>query len=142
MERDPANLITGVNEIQGYDLIQWKTEGNIVAEVNKGTLFGPKELEDLRFSGRLHLHHETGDLTISDSKITDSGDYHLHMNNSAYTLQRTIRVTVKTPPQSGAPSGICGAHVGLLVWAVTVFLAARFVDNEIKGRIITESKHP
>uniref|UniRef100_A0A8C1S382 Immunoglobulin domain-containing protein n=1 Tax=Cyprinus carpio TaxID=7962 RepID=A0A8C1S382_CYPCA len=134
MERDPVNLDTGVLEIRGYDLILWKTEGNIVAEVNKGTnLFGPKELEDLRFSGRLHLHRETGDLTISDSKTTDSGDYHLHMSNSAYTLQRTIRVIVKTPPQSGAPSGICGAGVRLVVWAVTVFFAARFVDNEIKG---------
>uniref|UniRef100_A0A9J8D024 Uncharacterized protein n=1 Tax=Cyprinus carpio carpio TaxID=630221 RepID=A0A9J8D024_CYPCA len=134
MERDPVNLDTGVLEIQGYDLILWKTEGNIVAEVNKGTnLFGPKELDDLRFSGRLHLHHETGDLTISDSKTTDSGYYHLHMSNSEYTLQRTIRLIVKTPPQSGAPSGICGAGVGLLVWAVTVFFAARSVDNEIKG---------
>uniref|UniRef100_A0A8C0XWD7 Immunoglobulin domain-containing protein n=1 Tax=Cyprinus carpio carpio TaxID=630221 RepID=A0A8C0XWD7_CYPCA len=134
MERDPVNLDTGVTEIRGYDLILWKTEGNIVAEVNKGTnLFGPRDLDDLRFSGRLHLHRETGDLTISDSKTTDSGDYHLHMSNSAYTLQRTIRVIVKTPPQSGAPSGICGAGVRLVVWAVTVFFAARFVDNEIKG---------
>ncbi|XP_059425117.1 uncharacterized protein LOC132159572 [Carassius carassius] len=134
MERDPVNLDTGVLEIQGYDLILWKTEGNIVAEINKGTnLFGSRDLYALRFGGRLHFHHETGDLTISDSKTTDSGDFHLHMSNSEYTLQRTIRVIVKTPPQSGAPSGICGAGVGLVVWAVTVFFAARFVDNEIKG---------
>uniref|UniRef100_A0A8C1PC76 Immunoglobulin domain-containing protein n=1 Tax=Cyprinus carpio TaxID=7962 RepID=A0A8C1PC76_CYPCA len=134
MERDPVNLDTGVIKIQGYDLIQWKTEGNIVAEINKGAnLFGPRDVDDLRFSGRLHLSRETGGLNISDSKTTDSGDYHLHMSNSAYTLQRTIRVIVKTPPQSGAPSGICGAGVRLVVWAVTVFFAARFVDNKIKG---------
>uniref|UniRef100_A0A671SEX6 Immunoglobulin domain-containing protein n=1 Tax=Sinocyclocheilus anshuiensis TaxID=1608454 RepID=A0A671SEX6_9TELE len=97
MERDPVNLHTGVIEIRGYDLILWKTEGNLVAEINKGiNLFGPRDVDDLRFSGRLHLHRETGDLTISDSKTTDSGDYHLHMSNSAYTLQRTIRVTVKS----------------------------------------------
>lgn len=97
MERDPVNLHTGVIEIQGYDLILWKTEGNLVAEINKGTnLFGPRDEDDVRFSGRLHLHRETGDLTISDAKTADSGDYHLHMSNSAYTLQRTIRVTVKS----------------------------------------------
>uniref|UniRef100_A0A672L6Q4 Immunoglobulin domain-containing protein n=1 Tax=Sinocyclocheilus grahami TaxID=75366 RepID=A0A672L6Q4_SINGR len=97
MERDPVNLHTGVIEIRGYDLILWKTEGNLVAEINKGiNFFGPRDVDDLRFSGRLHLHRETGDLTISDSKTTDSGDYHLHMSNSAYTLQRTIRVTVKS----------------------------------------------
>ncbi|XP_052445051.1 uncharacterized protein LOC127986827 isoform X2 [Carassius gibelio] len=64
MERDPVNLITGVNKIQGYDLILWKTGAR---------------------------------------------------------------------PQSGAPSGIYGAGVGLVVCVVTVFFAARFVDNEIKG---------
>ncbi|XP_016319379.1 uncharacterized protein LOC107671048 [Sinocyclocheilus anshuiensis] len=134
MERDPVNLHTGVIEIRGYDLILWKTEGNLVAEINKGiNLFGPRDVDDLRFSGRLHLHRETGDLTISDSKTTDSGDYHLHMSNSAYTLQRTIRVTVKTPPQSGAASGICGAGVGLVVWAVTVFFATRSISNQGKG---------
>ncbi|XP_059425106.1 uncharacterized protein LOC132159564 [Carassius carassius] len=134
MEREPVNLITGVNEIQGYDLILWKTEGNIVAELNKiANLFGPRDEYDLRFGGRLHFHRKTGDLNISDSKTSDSGDYHLHMSSSTHTLQRTIRVIVKTPPQSGAPSGICGAGVGLVVWVVTVFFAARFVDNEIKG---------
>ncbi|XP_026120019.1 uncharacterized protein LOC113099146 [Carassius auratus] len=134
MERDPVNLITGVNEIQGYDLILWKTGGNIVAEINKGAnIFGPRDVDDMRFSGRLHLSRKTGDLTISDSKTEDSGDYHLHMSNSTHTLQRTISVIVKTRPQSGAPTGIYGAGVGLVVWAVIVFFAARFVDNEIKG---------
>ncbi len=96
-ERDHVNLHTGVIDIRKYDLILWKTEGNVVAEINKETnLFGPRDENDLRFSGRLHLHRETGDLTISDSKTTDCGDYHLHMSNSAYTLQRTIRVTVKS----------------------------------------------
>ncbi|KAL0161009.1 hypothetical protein M9458_044734, partial [Cirrhinus mrigala] len=96
MERDPVNLHTGVIEIRGYDLILWETEGKPVAEINKATnLFGPRDEDDLRFGGRLHLHRETGDLTITDSKTTDTGDYHLQMNKSAYTLQRTIRVTVK-----------------------------------------------
>ncbi|XP_059424849.1 uncharacterized protein LOC132159357 [Carassius carassius] len=134
MERDPVNLDTGVLEIQGYDLILWKTGGNIVAEINKSAnIFGSRDVDDLRFGGRLHLSRETGGLNISDSKTTDSGDYHLHMSNSIHNLQRTISVTVKTSPQSGAPSGICGAGVGLVVWVVTVFFAARFVDNEIKG---------
>ncbi|XP_052445048.1 uncharacterized protein LOC127986823 isoform X2 [Carassius gibelio] len=134
MERHPVNLFTGVNEIQAYDLILWKTGGNIVAEINKGdNIFGPRDEDDLRYGGRLRLHRKTGDFTISDSKTTDSGDYHLHMSNSEYTLQRTIRVIVQTSPQSGAPSGIYGAGVGLVVWALTVFFAERFVDNEIKG---------
>ncbi|XP_026120023.1 uncharacterized protein LOC113099150 [Carassius auratus] len=142
MERDPVNLDTGVLEIQGYDLILWKTGGNIVAEINKGdNIFGPRDEDDLRYGGRLYLHRKTGDLTIGDSKTTDSGDYHLHMSNSEYTLQRSIRVTVKTRPQSGAPSGIYGAGVGLVVWAVTVFFAERFVDNEIKGVSITVNSY-
>ncbi len=65
-----------------------------MAEINKETsLFGPHDENDLRFSGRLHLHCETGDLTISGSKTTDSGDYHLHMSNNAYTLRgQSLRI--------------------------------------------------
>lgn len=36
-EGESVILHTGVTEIQGYDQILWKTEDNIIAEINKGT---------------------------------------------------------------------------------------------------------
>uniref|UniRef100_A0A8C2EF57 Si:dkey-182g1.6 n=1 Tax=Cyprinus carpio TaxID=7962 RepID=A0A8C2EF57_CYPCA len=113
-------LNTGVINIdsEGYNLILWKTKDIIVGEINK-KINRNNGGQDI-FNGRQQLNENSGSLTISDSRTTDSGVYHLTMSSSSHTLQRTITVTVRA--QSGAPSGICGAGVGLVVWALTVFL--------------------
>ncbi|XP_067252633.1 uncharacterized protein [Chanodichthys erythropterus] len=122
-EGDPVNLHTGVIAIKGFDVILWKTDGDLVAEINQVTnRFSLYDSGDVRFSGRLDLDRQSGDLTISDAETTDSGVYHLHMSSSTHTLQRNISVTVKNSGNSGAVSGISGASVALVVWAVTVFL--------------------
>lgn len=111
---------TGVIDIdtEGYNHILWKTKDVIVGEINKKTNRSYRNEEI--YKGRLQLHPESGYLIISDSRTTDSGEYYLNMSSSTHTLQRTITVTVTA--QSGAPSGIYGAGVGLVVWVVTVFL--------------------
>ncbi len=53
------------------------------------------------------------------------------------THMHTNVFIITAPPQSGAASGICGAGVGLVVWAVTVLFAARFVDTQGKCVSIT-----
>ncbi|XP_048038499.1 uncharacterized protein LOC125263536 [Megalobrama amblycephala] len=122
-EGDPVNLHTDVIAIKGFDVILWKTEGDLVAEINQVTnRFSLYDSGDVRFKGRLDLDRQSGDLTISDAETTDSGVYHLHMSSSTHTLQRNISVTVKNSGNSGAVSGISGASVALVVWAVTVFL--------------------
>ncbi len=95
MEGESATVPTGVIEIQGYDLILWKFKDNSVAEINKGTnQFLVYDSGDVRFKGRLKLNEKSGSLIISNSRTTDSGDYHLNMSSSSHTLQRTISVTV------------------------------------------------
>ncbi len=44
---------------------------------------------------------------------------------------------ITEPPHSGAASGIRGAGVGLVVWGVTAFFAARYVDSQGKCVSIT-----
>ncbi|XP_042604498.1 uncharacterized protein LOC122141365 [Cyprinus carpio] len=132
-EGESVTLRTGAVDIQAFDLILWEYEDHPMAKIDRTLHQLPKNSVSSRFAGRLSQNENNGYLTISDSRSTDSGDYHLNMNNTAFTLQRTIRVTVKASPQSGAPSGICGAGVGLVVWVVTAFFAARFVDNRGKG---------
>ncbi|KAL0161021.1 hypothetical protein M9458_044746, partial [Cirrhinus mrigala] len=92
---DSIILRTGVIEMRGYDQIMWKFEDHLMAEIIKeANQFSLYDSADKRFGGRLHPDHQTGSLTISDSETTDSGEYHLYMSNSMYTLQRTISVTV------------------------------------------------
>ncbi len=85
-------LHTGVTEIEGYDLILWKTEDDIVGEINKKT--NRHFIDEERFKGRLQLHPQTGSLIISDPRSTESGVYQLYMSSSSHTVQRTVRVTV------------------------------------------------
>ncbi|CAM4659234.1 unnamed protein product [Leuciscus chuanchicus] len=95
MEGESVTLRTGVIEIQGHDLILWKFEDQLIAEINKGTnQFILNDSGDVRFKDRLQPNEKTGSLIISKSRITDTGVYHLHMINSTYTIQRIISVTV------------------------------------------------
>jgi len=95
-EGESVILHTGVTEIQGYDLIMWKINDNLIAEINKGS----KRLliidkDNKKFNGRLQMHHQSGSLIISDSETKDCGVYHLDMISSSHTLERTISVTVR-----------------------------------------------
>lgn len=87
-------LRTGVLDIQEYDQISWKCRNGLIGEIKKGTnrfsLFSAGGI----FEARLQPNEKTGSLSISDSRITDSGDYHLHMSSSTHTIQRNISVTV------------------------------------------------
>lgn len=96
MEGEPSILYTGLIEIQGHDLILWKFKDHLIAEIKKETnrFLTHDNNADGRFKGRLQLHYQSGTLTIRGSRITDSGEYHLYMSSSSYTLQRNISVSV------------------------------------------------
>ncbi|XP_005161711.1 uncharacterized protein si:dkey-182g1.4 [Danio rerio] len=83
-EGDPLALHTDVDEVSRYLLIQWMFENTRIAEVNRlskinSTYDGPEET----FRGRLKLD-QTGSLTITNTRSTDSGLYKL----SIYKLQQ------------------------------------------------------
>ncbi|XP_067252700.1 uncharacterized protein [Chanodichthys erythropterus] len=81
---------------------------------------------DERFRDRLKLDNQTGSLTITNTRNTDSGEYKLKIiiNNSRFSISRVkrVNVTVTAVPgsdlSSGAVAGIVVAVV-LLVVAVT-----------------------
>uniref|UniRef100_A0A673IYS7 Coxsackievirus and adenovirus receptor homolog n=2 Tax=Sinocyclocheilus rhinocerous TaxID=307959 RepID=A0A673IYS7_9TELE len=97
-EGESVTLRTGLIEIKGYDRILWKFEDHLMGELNKATnQLSLYNNTDVRFKGRLQLNENTGSLTISNSKTTDSGVYHLNMSSSSHFLQRTMTVTVSDP---------------------------------------------
>ncbi|NP_001373786.1 immunoglobulin domain-containing protein isoform X1 [Danio rerio] len=99
MEGDSVTLHTDVTEVQKYFLIQWMFGNSRIAEASKltqtnSTYDGP----DGRFRDRLYLD-EIGSLTITKTRITDSGLYKLTLIRSQ-TSYRSFNVTVFVAPQS------------------------------------------
>ncbi|XP_077081365.1 uncharacterized protein LOC143734954 [Siphateles boraxobius] len=109
MEGEYVTLHTGLTEIQTDDLMQWMFGDFQIAEIYKA---------DDRFStsdgpdNRMKLDHQTGSLTITDIRFTDSGLYELKISNIRRTIYRRITVTVTDPALSlGDIAGIAVAVV-------------------------------
>ncbi|XP_077081410.1 uncharacterized protein LOC143735213 isoform X2 [Siphateles boraxobius] len=76
-----------------------------------------------RFRDRLKLDHQTGSLTITNTRNTDSGEYKLQIiinNNSSFSITRVKRfnlTVIGSGLSSGAVAGIC---VGVLLVSAVV----------------------
>ncbi len=74
MEGDSVTLNTDVTETQKYLLVQWMFDSTRIAEVSRLTQTGSTYDADGRFRDRLNLD-QTGSLTITNTRTTDSGLY-------------------------------------------------------------------
>ncbi|XP_051978173.1 uncharacterized protein LOC127639894 isoform X2 [Xyrauchen texanus] len=102
-EGESVTLNTGVTEINGFDLIQWKfgemgtsitTPFAAIARVKIGKNVTLNSLNEDKFSGRLQLDKETGYLTITNIKTTDSGLYKMKIKNNMSKISKTFFVEV------------------------------------------------
>ncbi|XP_077082131.1 uncharacterized protein LOC143735775 [Siphateles boraxobius] len=93
MEGDSVTLKTGVTTNQ-QNRIRWYFNGILIAEITRGQ---SKICTDVqckeRFRNRLKLDHQTGSLTISNSRTTDSGVYQLKIRRSSSSIIRRFSVS-------------------------------------------------
>ncbi len=96
MEGDSVTLNTGVTEVQNNRLIQWMFGETQIAEINRlsqsSSIYGTDDDKTLR--DRLQLDPQTGSLTITNTRTTDSGRYQLIILTSEETRYKSFRVTV------------------------------------------------
>jgi len=97
MEGDSVTLNTGVQKNQ-QEYIKWYFKDIRIAQIN-GNL--NKSCTDVqcnegteRFRDRLKLDHQTGSLTILNTRTSDSGVYKLHIISSSSDSETTFSVAV------------------------------------------------
>ncbi|XP_077081506.1 CD48 antigen-like [Siphateles boraxobius] len=113
MEGDSVTLNSSITKIQTHDIITW-TFGHgtriayIVDPVNFTTYDG---VLDGRFRDRLKLDHQTGSLTITNTRNTDSGEYKVFIKGTKETTYRfNFTVYARLPvPVIGSNSSQCSS---------------------------------
>ncbi|XP_059426013.1 SLAM family member 9-like isoform X1 [Carassius carassius] len=97
-EGESVDLQTHVTELQTRDLITW-TFGHsttCIALINKeeGTVSTYDDVLDGKFRNRLKLDHQTGSLTITNTRNTDSGLYTVNIKGTNTTTTYRFNLTV------------------------------------------------
>ncbi|XP_051763258.1 uncharacterized protein LOC127519764 isoform X2 [Ctenopharyngodon idella] len=96
-EGESVHLQTGITEIQKEDLILWKFEpknaliAKVDGQTNETSVY---DVDDERFRDRLELDRRTGDLTITNTKSTDSGVYEVQIKSSNTVSYKKFNVLV------------------------------------------------
>lgn len=95
-EGESFTLNTGVPELQTDDQVLWRfgSEDAIIAKRDRNTnQISYNDADDERFRGRLNMD-KTGSLSVTNTKSTDSGFYHLQISSRNDISYRKFRVTV------------------------------------------------
>ncbi|XP_026111716.1 SLAM family member 9-like isoform X2 [Carassius auratus] len=144
MEGDSVTLHTDVTQIQKYTEIRWMFGDKVITRFNVTTQQisnsdSPESLKD-----RLKLDHQTGSLTITNIRTTDSGRYILEMYEKIY-LMKTFEVTIYAPlsppvitsycPSSSSSSSVYGCALLCSVFNVSDVTLSWYKGNSLFSSI-------
>ncbi len=94
-EGDRVTLQTGVTQMSGDELIVWRfgEEGKLIAKADIEAKSSSLYDTDERFRDRLELD-QTGSLTITNTRSTDSGFYSVKISSRTQTVYERFSVSV------------------------------------------------
>ncbi|XP_052445444.1 uncharacterized protein LOC127987212 [Carassius gibelio] len=101
-------------DINKDDVMTWYFNDSLIAEItgDQSKICSDDQCKE-RFRDRLKLDHQTGSLTITNTRNTDTGEYRLQINRSRFTIMRSFTLTVTVVWGSDLSSA--AAVVGVLV---------------------------
>ncbi|XP_058615506.1 uncharacterized protein LOC131529698 isoform X2 [Onychostoma macrolepis] len=145
MEGDSATLNTGVTTNQQEKMIWYFNTTRLAQISGDQSKICTDEKCKIRFRDRLKLDHQTGSLTITDTRTTDSGLYKLQIiNNSRSISPQIFNVTITAVSDPGlSPAAIAGIVVGVGVGVVLIIVAAAAYCHKCQAGQIkdTELQH-
>ncbi|XP_052445407.1 uncharacterized protein LOC127987194 isoform X2 [Carassius gibelio] len=104
MEGDSVTLNSDVAELQKTDQVCWLfgDENTLIAQIKRETkeILTHDDGPDERFRDRLKLDHQTGSLTITNTRTTDSGKYKLQIISSNSMSEKIFSFTVHDVPDA------------------------------------------
>ncbi|XP_058616455.1 uncharacterized protein LOC131530290 isoform X2 [Onychostoma macrolepis] len=108
------------------NLMAWYFNNSLIAEIigNQSKICTHDQCEDAdeRFRDRLKLDHQTGSLTVLNTRTTDSGDYQLQINSSRISIIKIFSVTVTAGPDSTSAAAAVVVVVAVLLVAVAAVI--------------------
>ncbi|KAL1252150.1 hypothetical protein QQF64_019946, partial [Cirrhinus molitorella] len=95
LEGDSVTLNSSLTKIQTDDKIAWMSgnKRSCIARINRETK-KVLNVSDVSFRDRLKLDNQTGSLTITNTRTTDSGLYEVSVSNSITETKHGFNVTV------------------------------------------------
>ncbi|XP_059426052.1 SLAM family member 5-like [Carassius carassius] len=100
-EGDSVTLDSGLTEIIDEDLIQWKfgTKDTVITEINLrvSIISVYQNVLDGRFRDRLKLDHQTGSLTITNTRTEHTGLYTLQTKSVIKRFSLTVYARLPVP---------------------------------------------
>uniref|UniRef100_A0A673GL54 Uncharacterized LOC107723882 n=1 Tax=Sinocyclocheilus rhinocerous TaxID=307959 RepID=A0A673GL54_9TELE len=93
-EGESVTLDPGV-ERKANNVMTWNFNDILIAEINghQSEICTDDQCKE-RFRNRLKLDHQTGSLTITNTRTTDSGLYKLEITSSRFSIRRRRRHTI------------------------------------------------
>ncbi|XP_077081394.1 uncharacterized protein LOC143735206 isoform X2 [Siphateles boraxobius] len=103
---DTVTLNSGVTDVQRDDRLRWKYADSRVSDCTtlftviavchkRNDRFTVKDGPGGKFKDRLKLDYETGNLTIENMRVKDTGHFKLEITSNTHRLTKTIKVNVR-----------------------------------------------
>ncbi|CAM4659325.1 unnamed protein product [Leuciscus chuanchicus] len=134
-EGESVTLKTDV-ELKRDDLIVWRfgDKGILLAKMYVETNESSLNEADERFRDRLKLDHQTGSLTITNTRTEHSGLYELQIRGRE-SSQRFLLSVSAVPDPGLSPGGIAGIAVAVLLVLVVVVIYFHCTISKLKKQV-------